>query len=200
MKKSALKYVAIALVAAVLLILAALLPTAPHSPQLAQLSPPAAIAQIRTTTPQLAQQVYELLPDLPQENQYVNASTGTVSTASTLVSRLIQYHLYVKSRPPNYRLDWKLTLADYLGAHQWMSPATYPGADTLRTNPMTGDVAAIAQLDRAQRDQLVSALVSVFNASGDANSSSSPTPTAPSSSPSAPPVVTGPGAAQLLLP
>lgn len=51
------------------------------------------------------QQVYQQLPDLPLENKYVNKETGKVDSENTLVSRLVRYHVYVKGRPPNYRLD-----------------------------------------------------------------------------------------------
>ena len=65
-----------------------------------------------------AQQIYAQLPDLPLENQYIDQETGDRDEANTLVRRLIVYHLLVKGRPPFYRLDWKLTLADYLGANE----------------------------------------------------------------------------------
>lgn len=108
------------------------------------------------------QQVYARLPDLPLENQYVNRE-GEASD-STLVDRLVQYHLYTSGRSINSRLDWKLTIADYLGANEWMQPGLYPGADSLQQNPIEGDRAAIEQLNRAQRDALVDALVSLFSA------------------------------------
>ncbi|TAF39726.1 MAG: hypothetical protein EAZ69_00400 [Oscillatoriales cyanobacterium] len=94
--------------------------------------------------------VYEKLPDLPIENNYISKETGKVDPNNTLVGRLIRYHVFVKGRPPNYRFDWKLSLADYLGA----TP------DYL--NPMERDRAAIQSLNRKQRDALVQALVDVF--------------------------------------
>ena len=111
------------------------------------------------------QRVYEKLPSLPRENQYINKQTGKVASENTLVSRLIRYHVYVKGRSPNYRLDWKLTLADYLGANEIMEESRYPGYDTLRSNPVEGDRAAINRLNRAERDALVQTLVNVFNGS-----------------------------------
>jgi hypothetical protein len=105
------------------------------------------------------QQVYQQLPDFPRENQYVSRESGKVAENNTLIGRLIRYHIYIKSRPVNFRLDWKLTLADYLGANERMPAATYPSADTLRTNPMQGDIAVIRSLDRTQRDALVQTLV-----------------------------------------
>lgn len=115
--------------------------------------------------------VYKQLPDLPLENKYVSRETGKINPDNTLVSRLIEYHLYVKGRAPNYRLDWKLTIADYLEANELIQEATYPGAKTLRQNPLEGDRAAINRLNRQQRDALVQSLVNVFTP----NTSPSPT-------------------------
>jgi hypothetical protein len=108
-------------------------------------------------------QVYERLPDLPEENDYVSADTGEVAADNTLIDRLIRYHLYVQSRPPQFRFDWKLTLADYLGANELMKAEQYPSATSLRDNPMEGDRAAIATLSREERNALVDVLVSIFN-------------------------------------
>ncbi|MGC1396222.1 MAG: hypothetical protein WA828_18325, partial [Coleofasciculaceae cyanobacterium] len=93
-----------------------------------------AIAQIFTSS-DAWRQVYQLLPNFPKENQYVNQETGKIDENNTLASRLIRYHVFVKSRPPGYRMDWKLTLADYLGVNQYLVESQYPGATTLRTNP-----------------------------------------------------------------
>ncbi len=109
------------------------------------------------------QQVYQQLPNFPRENKYISKETGKVAENNTLVSRLIRYHVYVKGRAPNYRLDWKLTLADYLGANEIMYDSSYPGKDILKQNPIEGDRAAIKLLNRQQRDALVQALTNVFN-------------------------------------
>ena len=119
--------------------------------------------------------VYKQLPNLPLENKYVSRESGKVSPDNTLVSRLIEYHIYVKGRAPNYRLDWKLTLADYLGVNELIQDTTYPGAKTLRQNPIEGDRAAINRLNRQQRDALVQSLVSVFTP----NTSTSPSSESP---------------------
>lgn len=155
----------------------------------------------------LWQLVYERLPDFPMENQYIDRETGDVATTNTLANRLIRYHLLVKGRPPTQRLDWKLTLADYLGANEPVLTYQYPGHDTLAVNPIQGDISAIGQLNRQERDRLVDVLVSIFTGSpsptptnispsnsGDA-SSPSPAPVEPAPAP----VQVGPGAAQLLL-
>ncbi len=108
------------------------------------------------------QKVYQQVPDLPREDQYVNRETGKVDSNNTLVSRLIRYHYYTKGRPMNYRLDWKFTLADYLGINEPIEATTYPGASNLRQNPFERDRAIIQKLNRKQRDALVQALVNVF--------------------------------------
>ena len=143
---------------------------------LASLAPVTAQTVIRSQD--VWQQVYKLDPELPLENQYVSKETGKVSETNTLVSRLVRYHTYTKGRPPLYRLDWKLTLADYLGANDRISVSAYPGADTLRTNPAQGDMAAIQKLTRAQREALVDALVTVFN---QAAAEATPAPSDPNS-------------------
>lgn len=113
----------------------------------------------------LWRQVYQQLPDLPLENQYVNQQSGKVDSDNTLASRLIRYHMFVKGRPPNFRLDWKLTIADYLDANELIEEEVYPGADTLRENPLVGDRAVIQRLTRVQRNTLIQTLVNIFNPS-----------------------------------
>nr|WP_228056187.1 hypothetical protein [Microcoleus sp. LEGE 07076] len=144
--------------------------------------------------------VYEKLPDLPIENNYISKETGKVDPNNTLVGRLIRYHVFVKGRPPNYRFDWKLSLADYLGATpDYLVESVYPGNDVLRSNPMEGDRAAIQGLNKVQRDALVQALVDVFSG----NSGQKPVPAAGetkdrSTSPEIP--QPQPGDAKLLIP
>lgn len=157
------------------------------------------------------QQVYEKLPDLPLENQYINRETGKAVPDNTLVGRFIRYHIYVKGRPPVYRLDWKLTLADYLGINEFIDAAIYPSSDTLTTNPTAGDIAAIGSLNRVQRDALVQTIFDIFNSTYTDSSPSSPqdtrpAPASPRSTPdstsSPPPSLREPqpGDADLLLP
>jgi len=149
------------------------------------------------------QQIYTKLPDLPRENQYINRETGKVATDNTLVGRLIRYHIYLKGRSPIYRLDWKLTLADYLGVNGTLDDAEYPSYATLKKNPAEGDVAAINRLNRSQRDALIQALVDTFTPP----SMRSPEPALPSPVPSpqlspspkpTPQPIRGAGGAQLL--
>lgn len=116
----------------------------------------------RVNVPDAWRIVYQRLPDLPLENQYVNRRIGRVDPDHTLIRRLVDYHFYVKGRPVNYRLDWKLTLADYLDANDAISDTSYPGVDRLAQNPMDGDKAAIKRLSRKQRDALVQTLVDIF--------------------------------------
>jgi hypothetical protein len=145
--------------------------------------------------------VYEKLPDLPMENNYISKETGKADPNNTLVSRLIRYHVFVKGRPPNFRFDWKLSLADYLGATpDYLVESVYPGGDVLRENPMERDRAIIQSLNRVQRDALVQALVDVFT--GNTGSARTPAareqPEGRSNSPSI--TQPQPGDAQLLIP
>ena len=111
------------------------------------------------------QKVYQQLPDLPKENNYTRIEGSSVAENNTLVSRMIQYHTFIKGRAPNYRFDWKLTIADYLGINEAIYDSTYPGAQSLRQNPLDSDRAAIKKLSRTQRDSLVQALVNSFSKS-----------------------------------
>ena len=144
--------------------------------------------------------VYEKLPDFPIENNYISKETGKVDPTNTLVGRLIRYHVFVKGRPPNYRFDWKLSLADYLGATpDYLVESVYPGNDVLRSNPMEQDRAAIQKLNRAQRDALVQALVDVFTeTSGRGRTPAGEKPQGRSNSPEIP--QPQPGDAKLLIP
>lgn len=148
--------------------------------------------------------VYEQLSFLPLENQYVG-NDGEPKPESTLLSRMMYYHLSVQRRQPFFRLDWKLTLADYLGANETIFPSTYPNVSSLQENPIDGDVTAIRALNRAQRDQLVDAIVLLLNplASRSLNSTSPSPASNPEADPRPQPVTPQeprPGDAQLLLP
>ncbi|MGI0496933.1 hypothetical protein ACOKW7_00475 [Limnospira platensis CENA597] len=147
-----------------------------HSSQLAQ----GGMLRVRDVW----QQVYELLPDLPKENHHISTETGEPAEDNTLIDRLIRYHVYIQNRPTQFRLDWKLTLADYLGANKIMRPEQYPRARVLRENPLEGDKKAIGSLNRQQRDALVDVLVGIFNPSA-ANAVSERQP--PADPPSTPP-------------
>lgn len=186
----------------------------------AQVIHPAPIAQTpgRSITPRTAntadttwRTVYQLLPTLPQENHYISQDTNDVATDNTLVGRIVQYHMNVQQRSPFFRLDWKLTLADYLRVNEGINTSSYPGANTLDENPLEGDRQAIAALSRAQRDELVEVLVILFNPNYISNLQATPTydlsspnpstpstPTAPP--PSSLPSLPQPGDAQLLAP
>ncbi|WP_068818301.1 hypothetical protein [Phormidesmis priestleyi] len=142
-------------------------------------------------------QVYEKIPDLPLENQYVNRETKKVDPNNTLVSRMIRYHQYVKGRPINYRLDWKMTLGDYLGINEPIIDSDYPGSNNLRKNPLDRDRAVVNRLTLKQRNTLVQTLVNLFSPTSDQ-------PTAPVSRPQLPPTIPDrpiqPSGAQLLKP
>ena len=172
-----------------------------HSPQgIIRWGLPSATAQ--TLRPEsVATAVYKQIPGLPLANNYVNQEGKTLSD-NTLVSRLVRYHQYVKNRPTLFRLDWKLTLADYLGANEPVDQARYPGHTTLQTNPMAKDIEIIKSLNLRQRDALVDALVSLYDPQGNYSEPTvledTPTPAQPDSRP--PITLPQPGDAELLLP
>lgn len=143
----------------------------------------------RVRVSEVWKKVYEQLPNLPQENQYISQETGKVAEDNTLMGRLIRYHIYVKARPTQYRLDWKLTLADYLGVNEPMLVLNYPGREALKENPLEQDQKAIQQLNRAERDALVNTLVRLFNP----NAANIDNPTIPKPNSSSTPPKTPPG-------
>lgn len=147
-----------------------------------------AIAQF-ISPQEVAPFVYEQLDDFPQENQYISLETGEVAAKHTLIRRLLSYHLYIKNRLPNSRLDWKLTMADYLGAHDKIDESRYPGHNSLTVNPFGQDLAIINDLDRKQREELVQALVNTFTPKQEPETptpNTTPTPTNPQKNPSLP--------------
>jgi hypothetical protein len=133
------------------------------SPAIAQSIPPESVAV----------KVYQQIPDLPKENQFINKERQQADPDNTLVSRLVRYHLYVKNRPLDFRLDWKLTIADYFNLNEDIKAINYPGSSTLTANPLESDRQIITKLNRQQRDRLVDTLVSIYNPQAE---TSSPTP------------------------
>jgi hypothetical protein len=117
------------------------------------------IAVAQTMRPnQIAEIVYHKMPDLPLENNYQRQDNGQIDPENTLITRLLRYHQYVKKRPTKFRLDWQLTLADYLGINEKIQPERYPGYRQLRENPLAGDQKAVDSLTREQRQQLINLL------------------------------------------
>ncbi len=164
-----LSFVAISCLVALSIVLGSSLPEPLGEGRIAALTadwlkPAPAIAQRALRVGDVQAQVYLRLPNLPKENQYVSAITGESLTKSTLVDRMVRYHIYTKGRPANFRFDWKLTIADYLNANEYIWPQTYPGGDNFTENPVASDRAAIASLNRSERNALVQALVDIFNA------------------------------------
>lgn len=107
------------------------------------------------------EQVYRQLPNLPREDGYGGDSRGV----RTLLHRLMVYHLQIMGRSPFSRLDWQLTLADYLDANEVMLAQNYPGATLLSSNPYDRDRQVIQGLSRGERQALLGALLSGFGAS-----------------------------------
>lgn len=162
------------------------------------LSPPAIAQSIRPEF--VAEVIYQNFPNLAKENQYISSETGQIATDNTLISRMVRYHQDVQRRPSQYRLDWKLTFADYLGVNEPIKEERYPGKSTLTINPMEADIKIIRSLNRRQRDQLINALVSIFTPTNPetTNSPSNPQVTPqPSPRPNTP-SLSEPGDADLL--
>lgn len=162
----------------------------------------AASAQVSAPR-EVAQAVYARIPNLPVENQYIRVDGNKQAVDSTLVSRLIQYHNAVKGRSPLFRLDWKITLADYLGINEPQVAETYPGNGFLKQNPLEGDRTVIQRLSRAERNALVQALVDTFTGGQTAAAPvqpASPTPAPAKPEPLRPalPPLAVPGSADLL--
>jgi hypothetical protein len=136
-----------------------------------------------TSPPDVAQFVYKRVPTLALENQYIRSENNKQAVESTLISRLVQYHNSTKGRSPNYRLDWKITLADYLGINEVIQPETYPGYAFLKKNPLESDRTVIQKLNASQRNALVQALVDAFTGSRATAAIKSSTPSVPQAKP-----------------
>jgi hypothetical protein len=149
----------------------------------------------------VAAAVYGQLPDLPLANDYALLN-GTPQPDNTLVYRMVYYHTRIKRRSPRYRLDWKLTLADYLGDNEDIIPDQYPGSTTLTENPLRGDRAALDRLNLQQRTALVNRLAEIHRPPDDSPSAPppqpEPSPPAPPAAP-LPPTLPQPGDSRLLL-
>ncbi len=117
-----------------------------------------ATAQV-VRTAEIGQKIHTEFPEIPIENQYFSRKLNKIDPTNTLVGRMLRYHAYVKGRPVQVRLDWKLTIADYLDANDVMDLATYPSQDVLTVNPMEGDRAAMNKLSRETRNRLIDRLM-----------------------------------------
>jgi hypothetical protein len=182
--------------------LVVILGTNPHSPAIAQ-NPPTVSNTSSIRAEGAAAIVYQQLPYLPKENEYRRKETGEIDPEHTLISRFIRYNQDLKKRTNRYRFDWKLTLADYLGANETIDPETYPGSVTLTTNPFATDVKAIQALNRRQRQELVDLLAFIYKpqvTEKPAKTKISPTPQATPKDESGKPSLAKPGDAQLLMP
>jgi hypothetical protein len=153
------------------------------------LSPKLALSQVSTSPKIVASEIYQALPGLPLENQYIRKETNKAAVDSTLVERFIQYHTNVKGRSPGFRMDWKMSLADYLGVNDYLTEINYPGHAFLKTSPMKGDRAAIQALSRQQREALIQALVDHYAGGAQTAEAVPPTPSPQPKAPSIPPSV-----------
>jgi hypothetical protein len=179
-----------------------ILGTNPNSSAIAQ-NPPTVSNSSSIRAEGAAAIVYQQLPYLPKENEYRRKETGEIDPEHTLISRFIRYSQDLKKRTNRYRFDWKLTLADYLGANETIDPQTYPGSITLTTNPFETDVKAIRGLNRRQRQELVDLLAFIYKpqvTEKPAKTKISPTPQPTPNDESGKPSLAKPGDAQLLMP
>ncbi|GAB4216134.1 MAG: hypothetical protein OHK0012_17780 [Synechococcales cyanobacterium] len=131
-----------------------------------------------------SQSVYAALPQLPKEDGYV-ASSGEGTGYSTLMHRMMVYHIQTRGRSPFRRFDWKLTLADYLDLNEVMLAQSYPGVTIFTSNPYDGDRQVIQGLSRAERNALLNALLIGFGATTEPDQWLAPSarPTAPAADP-----------------
>ena len=147
-----------------------------------------------------AEQVYQSLSFLPLENEYLSQRGKEVASNSTLMSRFIRYHEYVKSRPLTYRFDWQLTFADYFDINESMSTKRYPGFQNLTVNPLERDRQVITSLTRSQRNQLIDTLLSIYNPQTETTDRRPDSGNEPESVENSQPSLPQPGDAELLLP
>lgn len=129
----------------------------------------------------VAEKFYQLVPDFPKENDYLDINSGERVEDNTLVTRIVRYHQYIKARPTRFRLDWKLTLADYLNKNEVIIEDRYPGYSTLQKNPFKKDQEVIRNLTMQQRQKLVDVLVGIYSPSSQTlnNSEKPPEPNSP---------------------
>jgi len=127
------------------------------------LTPQSSLTQSSTLHPESSSdKVYQAFPNLPKNNEYKRVENGKINSESTLISRLIRYHQDVKKRPTGYRIDWLLTMSDYLGFNEPIKEGQYPGYSTLQINPMKDDIKIIRSLTRFQRRALLDFLVTLY--------------------------------------
>lgn len=102
-------------------------------------------------TEQIAQKVYARLASFPK-------AEIPGKPESTLVRRILLYHISVRGRPETSRLDWKLTLSDYLGYNMGIDPTSYPDFSA-ELDTLNKDKALIDALSRREREALIDALI-----------------------------------------
>lgn len=100
---------------------------------------------------QAVDRVYAQFTDLPR-------LAPPDQPGDTLVLRLVLYHIRVRGRPENSRLDWQFTLADYLGYNLNIDATNYPDGYAA----LERDKAALDALTRPQRQRLIRLLSSAL--------------------------------------
>lgn len=110
---------------------------------------------------QAAEVIYAELPNFPSENTYVSGDGA--EPQNTLIRRMLAYHIHTQGRSPRSRLDWKLTLADYLDLNEPMYAGVYPSANVLTVNPHQRDREIVQNLSREEREALLLAIFKAFD-------------------------------------
>ena len=111
--------------------------------------------------PEQVDLIYELMPELPLEDNYVSIN-GEVMSGSNWLKRLLLYHIQTQGRLPDSRFDWRMTFADFLGANEPIYANQYPGAASFATNPLNRDRELFRALTRQERNRLLEALEAVY--------------------------------------
>ena len=118
-------------------------------------------AQRLRDIPQVVEDIYEAMPQLPLENTYQTSEGETISSSSWL-QRVLLYHIRTQGRLPDSYLDWKLTFADYQGVNVPMFASAYPGADQFTVNPLNRDRELFQSLGREERRQLLDMFLATY--------------------------------------
>ncbi|MGG6293541.1 hypothetical protein ACQ4M4_03870 [Leptolyngbya sp. AN02str] len=150
----------------------------PYTPTLGLSSAALAQSYVRNVD-EVTTLVYEQFPELleaPNEQQATDQNLR-----ATFIYRMVRYHI-LRARSPIHRLDWKLTLADYLGINETILPEYYDRIGNYTVEDLEQDQAAIAALSRPQREALITTLVTIYNPTT-SEQLSSPRPAAPTSDP-----------------
>ncbi len=117
-----------------------------------------ASAQRIRDIPEKAEQIAELVPNLPAQEE-----------REKWLQRILLYHVRTKGRLANSRFDWRLTFADFLGANNPMYADQYPPGDT-EENPLNSDRELFQAMSRQERNEFLAAILEVYGNNSVTNS------------------------------